>query len=259
MIHKVRELLFNPRVVRINTLFLIAAMSVLSIVHTSYVYLLVERNSQTALALLQTETTAITQVSIASGNPATGTTTDTTSYNNTFLTFNNPLLGTEIQYPPDWTITQHSLRDIFVTQFISPVSGESDELPAAVTVSAGVLPTNITSLDQYSNYIDEILKLVYRGGVNVTGSNNSTTLAGTIPAYERSFAVQQISLDKNLAIIPLDLRIIKLYGISGNNVYEITYTAEASKFDTYLPIVKRMTDSFRVDSSNLANAPVLGG
>ncbi|MFZ0513869.1 MAG: hypothetical protein WAM14_19845, partial [Candidatus Nitrosopolaris sp.] len=114
----------------------------------------------------------------------------------------------------------------------------------------------MATLNQFANVAYKLLKLIYKtvgGRFNITESNNSTTLAGTIPAFERVFTVQQHFLDKNLKIIPLDFKIIKLYGINANKVYMITFTAETSKYDSYLPIAQKMIDSFKIIPTGQTN------
>lgn len=239
-----KRLRFNWRLVVGNKFFLMPA--ILSIFLILYLTA-ANNNLQNALGVSHSETIAITEIGTADNITTGPITTKTTNNNNTFLTFNNPSLGIGIQYPSDWLVSQHFLKDMFVTQFISPTQSTSDELPAAVTVLVQTLPTNVTSLDEYTDLIYKILALVYRGGINITESNNSTVIAGMIPAYERSFSARQFSLDKDLKIIPLDLGIVKLYGMDDNKIYEITYTAEASKFLSYLPTVQRIFDSFRIE------------
>jgi hypothetical protein len=177
-----------------------------------------------------------------------------------FLNYDNPFLGIKIQYPSNWLIALHFISGVFITQFISPIQNSTDNFPASVSISIQPLPKNITTLNQYTNVAYKLLNLIYKrggGGFNVTESNNSTTLAGIIPAFERMFTVQKHFLDKNLKIIALDFKILNLYGINVNKLYMITFTA-ASKYASYLPVVQKMIHSFKiiptVQMSNLGAA-----
>jgi hypothetical protein len=172
-----------------------------------------------------------------------------TSSSPIFLNYDNPFWGIKIQYPSDWLVALHFISGVFITQFISPIQNSTEKFPATVSISIQSPPKNITTLNQYTNVAYKLLKLISKTvgiGFNITESNNSTTLGGTIPAFERVFTVQQHFLDKNLKIIPLDFKIIKLYGINANKVYMITFTAESSKYDSYLPVAQKMIDSFKI-------------
>jgi hypothetical protein len=177
------------------------------------------------------------------------------------LNYDNPFLAIKIQFPSNWFVAQHFINGLFIAQFISPIQNTTEKFPASVSISIQPLPKNITTLNEYTNVAYKLLKLIYeRGGgrFNITESNNSTTLTGTIPAFEREFTVQQHFLDKTLKIIPVAFKVMKLYGISANKIYVVTFTAETSKYDSYLPVAQKMIDSFKIipagQTSNLGAA-----
>jgi hypothetical protein len=174
------------------------------------------------------------------------------------LNYDNPLLGIRIQYPSNWLVAAHFIGGVFIIQFVSPRENSTDQFADNINIAIqNVLPR--TTIAQYAKAIDNMLIARH---LNVTESqsninNSALTLAG-MPAFERLFNVSQHVLDKNLKILPLDLKIMQLYTIMGDKGYIVTYTAQASRFSSHLQLVQKMIDSFKIipagQTSNLGAA-----
>ena len=87
-------------------------------------------------------------------------------------------------------------------------------------------------------------------GFNLIASNNSENFHGS-PAVEKIFTAKQAVLDKNLKAVSLDLKMTQLNTLKNNKAYVISYAAETSNCDRYLPTVQKMIDSFQI--MNLAS------
>ena len=162
--------------------------------------------------------------------------------NATLKTYENPGFGITIQYPSTWSGTQ-SRSDPFsptntsiVAIFEAPVENQSDLYRENLVLGVqGPIPEDITleeysenSLNEFRNMSDEVRIL----------ESSSSTLAG-LPAHEITFTsnLQGSNLTKS-----------QIFTIVNNNTaYVVTFGAEESQFNKYLPAIKKMIDSIRID------------
>jgi hypothetical protein len=202
---------------------------------------------------------ALTKNSTVNGSTSNNSNSNSSSTPN-FTNYDNPYLGIKVKYPSNWLIAAHFINNVFIIQFVSPKENSTDQFADNINIAIHNIPPR-TSLVQYSKAIDNML-IARHLNINESQSKNNNsalTLAG-MPAFERLFTVSQHVLDKNLKIVPLNLKILQLYTIKGNKGYIVTYTAQASRFLTYLPDVQKLIDSFniipagQISSSGAANA-----
>lgn len=236
----------------INCIFL---FTIIVILFSISIIVLEIKNENSYIALAEAFRNNTIKVNESFNDSATAiiTTASNNNNNNNFSIYYNPTFGITILYPSNWLETEHFIRGLFLTQFLSPPQNSSDKFPESVSISVTNLPANLTNdnktndvLELITNKSYESLKEFSRGSFNVIHSNDSTTVMDA-PAYERVFTMKQALLDNGLKVIPLDLKIMQIYTVIANQVYILTYTAETSQFSRYLPIAQSMLDSFRLE------------
>jgi eukaryotic-like serine/threonine-protein kinase len=161
-----------------------------------------------------------------------------------FTSYDNSMLGIRMQYPSGWQNAENDLGGIFITKFISPPEDESDVFGDNINIAVENLPSNTTDVFQYTNVS---IGLVSRSipGFDLILSSNSANVSG-LPAVEKVFTAKQAALDKNLTAVAVDLKMMQLYTLKNDRGYVITYRAEISNYDKYLPTVQKMISSFQI-------------
>ena len=163
--------------------------------------------------------------------------------NNTVLkTYENPGFGITIQYPSTWTGIQLRANPFaptdtsIVASFEAPVENQSDLYRENLIFGVqGPIPEDITLEEYTENSLNEFRNMSKR--VRILESS-STTLAG-LPAHEITYTsnLQGLNLTKS-----------QIFTIVNNNTaYVVTFGAEESQFNKYLPGIKKMIDSIRID------------
>lgn len=165
-----------------------------------------------------------------------GTTITTSS---PFLTYKNPTYRIRIQYPSDWEKLEFNQRNIVVI-FRSPPENSSDTKLENLLIQVGNLPSQNITLDEIASaninalnqsLIDfELIEL------------NATTLSGNNPAHKVVYTNREGKDER---------KTMHILSIKDDKVYLITYTAEASRYDRYLPTIQKMIDSFRIGDSGI--------
>ena len=86
--------------------------------------------------------------------------------------------------------------------------------------------------------LDEIVNERLSDPNSILIESNKTILAAN-PArmilYLHTFEVQ-----------PYDLKVMEIFIVNGDTKYEISYFAEATKYDNYLPTIQKMINSFEI-------------
>ena len=163
--------------------------------------------------------------------------------NNTVLkTYENPGFGITIQYPSTWTGIQLRANPFaptdtsIVASFEAPVENQSDLYRENLIFGVqGPIPEKITLEEYTENSLNEFHNMSKR--VRILESS-STTLAG-LPAHEITYTsnLQGLNLTKS-----------QIFTIINNNTaYVVTFGAEESQFNKYLPGIKKIIDSIRID------------
>jgi len=180
----------------------------------------------------------------------------TDNYNNStvtdlsnFTNYSSSISGVKVKYPLNWQHAEQPVGRIYIIQFFSPLQNDADNFRDNINIAIENLPNNRTNVTQYSN---ASIRVITRSlpGFNLIASNNSENFHGS-PAAEKIFTAKQAVLDKNLKAVALDLKMTQLYTLKNNKAYVITYAAETSNYDRYLPTVQKIIDSFQI--MNLAS------
>jgi hypothetical protein len=219
---------------RIMILFILLIFSLsFSIITMLYI-------SQHQQAMAQTNTTTTTAPSQATN----------VTEQHPFLPYENTTYGIKIQYPAGygWQIglaIQTSEDNVynFIVAFRSPLDRVSDTVAETVNIAMENLPPeeNVT-LDAYSTLQISDLTL---SGTNFDLKESAPTILAGIPAYKIVFS-------ETLQQVPI--QVMQVWAIKDNKAYVLTFTAEAPKYSTYLPVVQKMIDSFGlINSTSGAN------
>lgn len=140
-------------------------------------------------------------------------------------TYSNPNLGFSLEYPSDWQ-KEESLT------FVSPQGGINNRSPEVISVTTEVLPTSDFSLDRYSEAaISQVesfqdFKLL----------NSSSTMLAGLPAHTILYTFTDES--------QTPLQNLQVWTIKGGIAYVITYGGVPEEFESSLPVLQSVMDSF---------------
>jgi len=150
-----------------------------------------------------------------------------TNANTTFLTYENSTRGVKIDYPKDWTpMIQYGLA------FLSPKENSSDTFREGLTVARGHHGN-----ESRSTLAAQVLKF-YKSSLPSFKlvESKGTTFHGN-PAQS---LVYTFNLPGNGTI-----KVLESGTTENNNIYIFRYVAQENKYDSYLPTINRMIDSFK--------------
>jgi hypothetical protein len=143
-----------------------------------------------------------------------------------FVTYDNSTRGIKIDYPKDWTVI-----DQFGLRFFSPKENDSDTFREGLLVSKG--PHGNQSIDKLAAGVLAIynsslpnFKLIESKGLTFHG-NPAENLIYTFNPGNGTIKVLESGATEN------------------NSIYIFQYRAQENKFDSYLPTIQRMIDSFK--------------
>lgn len=164
-----------------------------------------------------------------------------------FLTYRNPLLGINIQYPSDWTIRQYEYNPAVnntVAGFYSP-SKTASELGNISGISGNFVPyLDIFVFGSQNISLNEIVKErlnAIKGSSNfIINESKSIFLGGNQSAYSIVYtSTAQGEYFKKMQV----------YTSLQNKVYLITFTSQDALFSNYSDTVRKMIDSFNGTNS----------
>ena len=147
-----------------------------------------------------------------------------------FSVYENPNHGFKVDYPEAWS--KQSRDDFFATgiTFFSPLEGESDNFKEQVSILVENLPSDV-DLEQYTeDSIAEIKKLSDPDAENAKefdlGKHEGRQVIYT----------GEVSGSK--------VQRMQTWSVEDNRAYIVTYTAKPDSYDTYLPTVEKIMESF---------------
>lgn len=170
--------------------------------------------------------------------------TNTTTSN--FLTYNNPILGIQIQYPSDWSVIENSYNpeaeNNTIVGFFAQ-SKTSSELGNISGVSGIFVPyLDIYVFDSKNMSFDKIVDAT----VNKFRNNENFVINESKPfAVKNNHPAHILVYD---AIVGGDefFRKMQVYVMSGDKIYLISFTSQQALFSNYLPIVQKVVSSFEI-------------
>ena len=150
-----------------------------------------------------------------------------------YLIYENPADKINITYPSNWQKIEYppgamnyGVGHRIIANFLAPLSS-SDNWRGSMTIQ-------ISSQSDVKNIIPQ----------NTTAT---VTNLGDHRAFKSEYASnERIYLNSNLSKFnTINLKIMQVWTTIGDNTYLLTYTAEASKYQQYLPVIQRMLNSFK--------------
>ena len=154
------------------------------------------------------------------------------------IVYKNPQHGISMLFPSNWTFSTSGLPQYTqVAAFYAPLQNLSDLIPARFTITVMSYQQNV-SLKEFTNMT--LSSLNETNQVKILNSN-PTTLAGR-PGYQVVFSTLP-----NMGS-PVSFKIMHSWTAINNKIYVFEYGVESSKFNTYLPTVKQMLDSLKIEA-----------
>jgi hypothetical protein len=152
------------------------------------------------------------------------------------VVYRNPQHGIFMLFPSNWTFSTSGLPQYTqVAAFYAPLQNLSDLIPARFTITVMSYQQNV-SLKEFTNMT--LSSLNETNQVKIL-SSNPTTLAGQ-PGYQVVFSTLP-----NMGS-PVSFKIMHSWTAINNKIYVFEYGVESSKFNTYLPTVKQILDSLKI-------------
>jgi YVTN family beta-propeller protein len=144
-----------------------------------------------------------------------------------FLPYENPLtLELRVQYPSNWKLEEYYSG----VTFSSPPESENDSFQENLLLSVypaeNKTPEDILIKDEAHFEDFQIIKPI-----------NTTIALANNPAHMIVFSFTENGVE---------YKAMKVITVKDNKVYDIIYFAEPEKFDTYLPTIQKMIESFEI-------------
>ena len=156
------------------------------------------------------------------------------------LTYKNDSYGVNIQYPANWSSNPGEGNDNSGDSSTDIVTFSPKDTSSSATFD--VLVDKVDSGENLKQYVSDSISDDKTDLKNFTASEttlNSVTLAGS-PAYKVIYSYTDQGEN---------FKGLETGTLVGNKVYFIQYENSPSKFDSDLPTVQKMIDSFKLTSS----------
>jgi hypothetical protein len=181
--------------------------------------------------------------------PSSSLASNTNITTSNFLTYNNPILGIQIQYPSDWSVIENSYNpeaeNNTIVGFFAQ-SKTSSELGNISGVSGSFVPyLDIYVFDSKNMSFDKIIDAT----VNKFRNNENFVINESKPfAVKGNHPAHMLVYD---AIVGGDefFRKIQVYVMSDDKIYLISFTSQEALFSNYLPLVQKMVSSFEIQNT----------
>jgi molybdopterin-biosynthesis enzyme MoeA-like protein len=168
---------------------------------------------------------------------------DIGAQNSASRSYSNPVFGIKLEYPITWSAFElnSKFRDN-VTSGIAllraPLDNVSDKYAERINFNTQVFDSKNATLDAYTSSI--LNSYANTSGVKMLESA-ATTLAGQ-PAHKVVFLDERVD--------PLKLKKMQVWSVFNNSKsYVVTFGAEESKYQAYLPLFQEILKSIQVTSS----------
>jgi serine/threonine-protein kinase len=187
-----------------------------------------EEETPTATPAATRPPEALTATAAAAQPSETPTAQPTTG----LLTHDSPDYGIRIKYPADWTKDEQIMGAVVV--FFAPTEGPSDIFQENVNIIVQDLSAQPMTLDEYTELsLGQIEQFITDPSIL---DSSAVTLAD-IPGHRVVYTGKQGQYD---------LKWMQVWTVQNNKAYVISYTAETSKYSTFLGTAQEMIDSFEI-------------
>jgi hypothetical protein len=164
--------------------------------------------------------------------------------NVTLKTYENPGFGLSIQYPSSWAGIQlradpfAQTNTSMVAIFEAPRENLSDSYRENLIISVQGPLEDAISLEEYTQNSLNAFRTM--SDTIMVLESSPSTLSG-LPAHE-------IIYSSGLQDLNLNLKKMQIFTIvSDNSAYVVTFGAEESQFNKYIPVIMKMVNSIRID------------
>jgi hypothetical protein len=155
----------------------------------------------------------------------------------TFVNYHEKMTyGVGMQYPSDWEIQENQNKVIF----ISPQESTEDLFREGVAILVQNIQFGNGTVMSLDGYVNSVIDSFKRSGSNISISDWIPT---NLTLYPSSLAMKLVYTWNNRG---MDMKTMDIYTINGNNAYTITYGSPVDKFDSFMPTVQKMIDSFEI-------------
>ncbi len=138
-----------------------------------------------------------------------------------------------IKYPGKWNKEENKGGAAVI--FMSPLESKLDTFRENVNVVVQDASGNRMSIEKYTEMAMRQVAAVFKENIELVESTG-TLLAGK-PAYKYVYIGRG----------EIEFKIMHVWTMSGDNAYQVTYTALLSQYDEYMGQVEKMIKSFRID------------
>ena len=153
------------------------------------------------------------------------------------VAYKNPQHGIFMLFPSNWTFSTSGLPEYNqIAAFYAPLQNLSDPIPARLTIAVMSYEQKVP-LKEFTNMT--MSSLNQTGQIMIT-SSDPITLAGR-PGHQLVFSTLP-----NMGN-PISFEILHSWTVIDNKIYVFQYSVESAKFDTYLPTVKHILESLRIE------------
>ena len=167
---------------------------------------------------------------------------------NDYKIYQNPYYAISMQLPSNWTINESERNSnhqvTYVATFLSPLEDSSDLFYENLLIGIHNLNYNNANLREFLHQITNSLIAGWKN-LKIIDSNTNSMLAGN-PAYKLVATYTQTQGNEN-EYDDIDVKMMEIGTIIGDKVYDVHYSAEPEKFDSYLPAIQKMVNSLIID------------
>jgi eukaryotic-like serine/threonine-protein kinase len=149
-----------------------------------------------------------------------------------FTTWELPSYGVKINYPSSWRVEKAQKSSSTPVIFKPLQENLSDTLFESVSISSYNTPTH-KKLEQFMQEVIHDLEKKY----------HDFSLIEIVPTLLAGRQAHRMVYDAG------GKRFMGVVTIEKNKAYQVMYAAEPAKYDTYLPIVQKMIDSFEITAN----------
>lgn len=175
--------------------------------------------------------------------------TSSTVYNDTdmkYLTYDNRLFGIKIQYPEGWTVRSYNYNNggnNTVVGFFSP-SEPTSHVENISGVTGQFLPYFDIFVYQSKNMS---LESVIKGSADRIRNHTYSDIVESKPYILKGNLSGHLLVYSAATIGGDELyKRIQVYALIKDKVYLLTFTSQEESFSNYLPVIKKMMDSFEI-------------
>ena len=150
-----------------------------------------------------------------------------------FGTYTDKTYGFSIQYPSAWKLVQTPAEGV-AAAFLSPKENAMDRFQENVNVSIEDVPAELATTKNFSDKVLEQMTKVFK---NIKVTESKEVMFGQHRGYRAVFVTDT----------PDKVTILTVWTIkNGNRAYILTYMAMTRQYQTYLPLVETMIQSFKL-------------